>query len=361
MLFLKVHSGQNGTTGYPPGSNILSIHVVWEYGARWCPLSSWEKWRDEFFQNLWQELKDAKDRGQRIELVCSSTAMLRGEVLKRHCFYHENGGPVTANSRGSGVGSFFTDKKAIAKFKEFLSKLHIEINERNFPNLIINLCWEIHAGWASGGEAWAVDMVATWNGKVMKNPGYESPKIYGLFDSRPVGIGTPYLKHIDHVREKTGCTPALIMEAWNFSTWRRKNWYPSRRKLKKYTIIYNGFWPVPGLYWEVKGNAARKKYFAPGNERRNAAAAIKQIGLMLKYGVNPSFPFEQLMKHQSKWWMDRFEVDISGYKTHEFAGYLTDYILSRQVKIYMENQSKENRKKLKTHTRKTVNKLRSKA
>lgn len=368
MSNLTLHSGKNGTSNIAKGVDVVSFVVPWNYKNEkgklnpLCPLKDWDTWNSAFFDYVKSECKKAQSQGKSFELITRSTSTLRMPELKLDSFYFENGGPVHPNSRGSGVGDFFTKNESIIKFKRFLSFVHERLPEKIFPNLIVNACWEIFSGWKSGGKQWASEMIVEWKGEYEPQGKNFRPRAWlnGNFDNRPIGIGTPYLKHIDELKKETNHKDIILfMEAWNFKTWRRKNWYPRKSKIKKYEITWNGFWPWQGLYYEnPKYSKSRQRWFDMG-EKENAAITIKQIALMLDYHINASYPFQQIAEGKPGAWFKRYNICVSDYNFNEYRGYLEKYLTSAPVVAFKKNQSKENRGKLERYTKKYIRKLRS--
>lgn len=346
MKNLTIHSGQNDMKGIPAGPTAVSRNVRWSYGKQFCPLNSWNKWRMEFFNEIQNEYHEAQKRGQRYELILASTAVLRKEPLKAHCFYYGNDGPVYPNSRGSGVPDFFKKYSSIKKMLDFLDLLHEKLPAAIYEDFEIDICWEIFSGWKSGGKSWSEKIIRHWAGD--------------LKETRRIGMGTPYIRHINETEKATGQEVALYMEAWNFNAWRWKNLLYRKSTIRKKDIVYNGYWPDRRLYWGQKKTKPMQRYFTAGHEKQNAVKTIKQTARMLDYYINPSFPFEQLMKHKETWWANRNDVDISGYDTGEYKKYIETYMMSSQVRNYCNEQSIENHRALEKYTRETIEGLRSK-
>ena len=345
MSKLLIHSGGNGTKGVAPGSNVISVHTQWDFGSELCPLKKWGVWNDGYFNLLKGYCSSGLKAGRKVEVVLSSTAVLRRPLLEDHCFYHTNGGPITAIGKNSGVPEFFQNPDIMLCL---LAEIHRCLPEKEYPNLIIFLCWEHYCGWVQGGLEWGIKMCDKWQVE--------------LKDNRPIGTGTPYIRHIRQLNKNREIPAIQFIEAWNFNKFRAANWIYIKWANRKTIIAYNGFWPDKRLYWEQRNDKLKQAYFTPGREYKNAAKTIKQMAKMLDYYINPSYPFEQLMKDtygNKKWWNDRFKVDTSGYDTTEYVKIVKEYVMSIPVQEYLEDQTKEARKNLKLYTRKIVDGLKA--
>jgi hypothetical protein len=144
-------------------------------------------------------------------------------------------------------------------------------------------------------------------------------------DSRPIAIGTPYIKNlIDLNRKNVGG----LIEAYNTAKWKRKN-EVSYRKLKKFTWHPVGDWKNDLMAYEIKPIEVKRAQFDKGMEPRNAELTIKDFVTALTKRLHITMPFEHMMRFTGHLAGPNFKLDrkTCEYDFALYREYIYDYLI----------------------------------
>jgi hypothetical protein len=262
-----------------------------------------------FNQKLFDELKSDLTRLRHYEsslILIIDSSPLRRFQFEKHLWHTDNGGNIKDKN---GVVPFYSESHGMMAFKKLLLEIHKQTNYNYYDNLILCLNWEIFSGFNQGGKEWARDMTDYWRS----------------IDSRPISIGTPYIKNlIDLERKKVGG----LIEAYSTAKWKRKN-ETSYRKLKKFTWYPVGDWKNDLMAYEVKPMELKQAQFDKGMEPKNAELTITDFATALIKRLYITMPFEHMMRFTGHLAGPNFQLDrkTCEYDFALYREYVYNYLI----------------------------------
>jgi hypothetical protein len=304
------------------GINFYRTHWYFQVDSKHNPFvpggnvkSLWGGFNQKLFAKLKTDLGRLRNHGCKLILTIDSSPVRRDEFDK-HLWHVDNGGACPGRN---GVVEFYGMKHKNGKptqgsidgakaFKALLSEIHNQTDYVLYKNLILCLNWEIFSGFNRGGKEWARDMTDYWKS----------------IDSRPIVIGTPYVKNlIDLNRKNVGG----LIEAYNTAKWKRKN-NTSYWRLKKYAWHPVGDWKNDLMAYEIKPIELKQAQFDKGMEPVNAELTVTDFATALIKRLYITMPFEHMMRFTKHLSGPNFQLDKTcEYDFALYRKYVYDYLL----------------------------------